>query len=479
MNIVWHIIRLRQACQGNSTQAEQRVLTVPRLPVSRLRSLLTSNFPEHTPHILEIDPTMSDIEELVETAGWDFVPFKYFPTLICPCWRAVITQSLDDGDHDEPFDVTAVPRPLAAEDAPSQQEVEAAIYGHSDDQPIDHIMQFKSLRASSVSFNRLQHMKETSDRKGAMRLLSSRHRLEIDDEYKLDPTDRDTVVASGPHYLDFVMYIGARRGLDAVLPNVEVDGSWFMEFDTSMTMRLWPQGKSSKLPFDAHGRLLYIGKVRQEQVWISMVPNEWLQPDHPFNATGNWPVLRSRTTAMESDHASMVLMFIAKTFSDRRLQDFHCHDEYPWPLTRQSVNESTEILWVFHLDAFRWYTLLRGVQRVQRFWRHAFRTNVEMREIMRSILFVSYGSILVAEWENVQGRRILGLWTYGTSTKTSMNIGTNGSTMHQTFGKETDSLQKTPQSQYQCDTDKTNRSLYPTLSQRSERAGRETMTILI
>ena len=252
--------------------------------------------------------------------------------------------SNDDGEHDEPFDATAVPRLFESDDSPSQRDVQYAMYGHGDGQQNDHVALFNTRRPSSLSFNELDYLRVQGQSKRAIRTLSGRHRLEIDEEYRIDHSDPNTVVASGPHFLDFVMYIGARRGMDAILPNIEVDQTWVMQLDLSTLHRLWPKSKTSRLPFDAHGRLLNIGRVGQEHVWVAMVPNEWLEEDHPSNGTGDWPVLPTRTTAMDTRHALMLIMFIAKMLADRRVQDFHCDPEYPDELTIRSVNDSSEIL---------------------------------------------------------------------------------------------------------------------------------------
>lgn len=260
------------------------------------------------------------------------------------CSSGAILTYEDDGDHNEPFDVTAVPERLSAVDAPTQQDVQKAMYGHGNASIHDHVEAFNTARPAKISFNQLNALRENGDQKRAMRCLSGRHRLEIDDEHRLDPTDPNMVVAAGPHFLDFIMYVGARPGLDAVLPNTEVDPAWNLELNMSMPHRLWPSSKTSKLPFNPNGRLLYIGQRGQEQVWLAMAANEWFEEDHPFNATGNWTTLPSQTTAMETKHSLMLTMFIAKTFSDRRLQDFHCQTVYPDVLTRESVNDSTELL---------------------------------------------------------------------------------------------------------------------------------------
>lgn len=250
----------------------------------------------------------------------------------------------DDGDHDEPFDVTAVPELLNADDAPSQYEVQHAMYGHGDGQPSDHLTMFNSRRPTTIRFNELQLCRQRNSTQHAISTLSGRHQLLIEDDHRVDHTDPNTVLATGPHFLDFVMYIGGHQGLDSLSPNVEVDQTWSFQLDFSMIRRLWPKGKSSTLPFDSHGRLMHIGKVHQEQVWLVMAPNEWLQEDPNFNATGNWPILPAQTTAMETQHSMMIMMFIAKMLADRRVQDIHCNPEYPGALTCQDVNDACELL---------------------------------------------------------------------------------------------------------------------------------------
>lgn len=156
--------------------------------------------------------------------------------------------------------------------------------------------------------------------------------------------DPDVSISTGPHYLDFVLYIGDGLGLDAVLPNTVTDHNWTLSVDLSKTQALWPDGKPTQLPYDTKGRMLHIGKRLDEYVWLSMVPNEWLVPDHPLNATGAWPRLDAPTSAMATKHALMLVMFIAEAFSTLRLRDFSCREKYPEPLTRAKVNSVTDIL---------------------------------------------------------------------------------------------------------------------------------------
>ncbi|KAG6369061.1 hypothetical protein JVT61DRAFT_1888 [Boletus reticuloceps] len=253
---------------------------------------------------------------------------------------------VDDGDHDVPYDATDVPRRLSANDAPNQHEIEAAVYNHGMDvNANEHITLFHNAAIKTIPFSALRRIWEQNNRKNALRLLSGRHRLEIDDHLTIDTATQNVIPTVGPHFLDFVMYIGDRRGLDAVLSNERADHTWRCHLNFGGIQRIWPDSKAAHLPFDHHGRMMCIGKRKEEQVWLAMVPNEWLVPDHPFNATGHWPRLATdSTSAMSTRHALMLVMFFAHIFHDMRLRDFTCRQEYPEPLSRRTVNEASDIL---------------------------------------------------------------------------------------------------------------------------------------
>ncbi|KAF8441791.1 hypothetical protein L210DRAFT_3645009 [Boletus edulis BED1] len=253
---------------------------------------------------------------------------------------------VDDGHHDVPYDATDVPIRLSANDAPRQQEIEAAVYAHGiDGNRDDHIALFHSAPIATTSFSSLRRIWERNDVKSALRLLSGRHRLEIDPHLTINTVDSNILPTVGPHFLDLVMYVGDRRGLDAVRPNDYVDHTWRCHLHFNGIQRLWSDSKPTRLPFDTHGRMMSIGTRKEEQIWIAMVPNEWLVPDHPFNATGIWPRLPDPTSAMSSKHALMLVMFFAHIFHAMRLNDFTCREQYPELLTRRTVNDATDIFY--------------------------------------------------------------------------------------------------------------------------------------
>ncbi|KAH0826434.1 hypothetical protein J3R83DRAFT_5416 [Lanmaoa asiatica] len=177
-----------------------------------------------------------------------------------------------------------------------------------------------------------------------MRLLSRHRCLDIEPHHRVNIEDLDVAIGVGPHYLNYTMYVSACLGLDALLPNIGLDHTWQLQLNFSMIQCLWPDSKATHLLFDNSGHMMYIGRRLQEYAWIAMVPNEWLVPDHPINATGAWPHLNAPTSAMTTKHALMLVMFMAHAFSTLRFQDFSCRVMYPEPLTCQKVNSVTNIL---------------------------------------------------------------------------------------------------------------------------------------
>ncbi|KAF8122098.1 hypothetical protein EV363DRAFT_1456829 [Boletus edulis] len=131
---------------------------------------------------------------------------------------------VDDGAHNVPYDATDVPLHLSANDAPLQREIEAAVYDHGiDENRDDQVALFYTTPIKSISFTRLQRLCQRNNVNGALCILSGRHRLEIDEALKVDTTQQNVVPAVGPHFLDLVMYVGDRRGLDATARRHDVE----------------------------------------------------------------------------------------------------------------------------------------------------------------------------------------------------------------------------------------------------------------
>ncbi|KAF8429373.1 hypothetical protein L210DRAFT_3652128 [Boletus edulis BED1] len=115
---------------------------------------------------------------------------------------------VDDGDHDVPYNATDVPIRLSADDAPRQRDIEAAVYDHGMDvNRATHVAMFFDAPISTTSFSTLRRLCERNDVNGALRLLSGRHRLELDPDLIIDNSLPRIIPSVGPHFLDFVIYM--------------------------------------------------------------------------------------------------------------------------------------------------------------------------------------------------------------------------------------------------------------------------------
>ncbi|KAI6008939.1 hypothetical protein BKA83DRAFT_4134020 [Pisolithus microcarpus] len=219
----------------------------------------------------------------------------------------------DEGDHDVPFNIAE-----------------------------DHVDKFKASAVKAVRLSTLRYMQENKRAMSAIGLLRRRHRLEVDQEYVVDVHGANMVARVAPHYLDFLLYVGSRRGMDAALPNVDVDHTWGAKLQLNLGHRQWPGSHGGALGFDPKGRMMFIGKRMQEQLWIAMLPNEYLSGREGRRVRE----MEGSTRAVSTMHKYMLIMFLAYVLDEMRHEDISCITPYPEPLTLESVKESTEVLYI-------------------------------------------------------------------------------------------------------------------------------------
>lgn len=164
----------------------------------------------------------------------------------------------------------------------------------------------------------------------------------VDQKFLLAKESPTIVPLVRRHYLDFLLYMGSRPGLDVFLPrrDVIVAHTWYVNWSLSQRFRLWPETLAD-LPFDPKGRMVNVGTRFQEDLWVAFVPRSLI--DDPDADLGPHS-LRSPTTALSPEHQNMFIMFCAYVFSSLMIQDIHCNNKYPDPLTTEAVARSTDIL---------------------------------------------------------------------------------------------------------------------------------------
>ncbi|KAI5996801.1 hypothetical protein EDC04DRAFT_2909763 [Pisolithus marmoratus] len=153
------------------------------------------------------------------------------------------------------------------------------------------------------------------------------------------------VARMGPHYLDYVLYVGSRRGMDAVIPRLEVDHHWNVKLQLNLSTQLWPDMQMRVLPFNPEGRMMALGTCMDEQLWLAMALNMYFKEGYGENREEVVvPVLESKTTALSMEHRYMMIMFITHVLDSMQHEDIHCTVEYPELLTLESIKALTEVL---------------------------------------------------------------------------------------------------------------------------------------
>lgn len=233
-------------------------------------------------------------------------------------------------------------------DAGQDDAIMRSVRTHRDNPDlVDIENDFLAKQVTDVTLTTLRQCYTQNSTLRAIRLLQQRRRLVINDEYLLHVQNERVVPSIQGHFIDYILCLGGRLGLDAVLPSstVAVDHTWHADITFLKLFKLWPD-TLTQLPFSTTGRMLYLGTRREEDIWIAFPPKSLL--DDP-NAPPEMAVLpsapaSSKSTALSTEHAHMLVLFFAHIFHQMRYQDIVCTQRYPEPVTRQSVRDSTDIL---------------------------------------------------------------------------------------------------------------------------------------
>ncbi|KAI6020605.1 hypothetical protein EDC04DRAFT_2901629 [Pisolithus marmoratus] len=228
---------------------------------------------------------------------------------------------VDEGAHDAPFDAAELPQQFDTPDGYGQHDVHMGLYDHDLALGQDHLAKFKASPVKHIPFSQLCALHDQKQPLTAIALLRRRHKVTLDDKYCLNVNSPNMVARVNPHYLDYIVKLQLHRA-----------------------NRLWPGSRLQALPFDPNGRMMFLGKRLDEELWLAMAPNAYFNVDDPENIPERLPTLEAKTSALSTTHMLMIIMFIAHVLDSMRHEDINCLDPYPEPLTRTTVKQSTEVL---------------------------------------------------------------------------------------------------------------------------------------
>lgn len=200
-------------------------------------------------------------------------------------------------------DISVVPEALVSDkdDRVNQSEVLDEIIGTCLQMEND----FDDMRVHKVKLSTLKDHYE-NDNVAAVALLSSRHRVHIDDDFRLRVGAGQIQMETKTTAIDYHLTVANCMGLSPLLPNTESDHRFEFEMDLKKPI-LDFKGKHAMLGFDPTGRMLYIGHCTNENVFLAMAPNEFLRGEVMPTRAGH----SSSSPTMSTRHYRQMVMMIA------------------------------------------------------------------------------------------------------------------------------------------------------------------------
>lgn len=146
--------------------------------------------------------------------------------------------------------------------------------------------------------------------------------------------------------MDYKFGLSAALGLDAGLPNLNIDEvrndpSWTFTFKPSC--RHWEyRGNREVIGFDPTGRMLYLGKTRTgEDLWLIVAPNECVGPEGEMQPVGK----AEAPARMDRPAMNVMWAFFLHLFAQMRYSDFvNIRGAYPDIQSERTLAKSTNIL---------------------------------------------------------------------------------------------------------------------------------------
>jgi hypothetical protein len=204
-----------------------------------------------------------------------------------------------------PAEAFQIPDDLVADpdDQVKQSEVLDQIIATTLDDPAN-IDMFNERRVFNLKLSHLRRLYENKD-PSAMELLSYRHKVIIDDDYRVETGKGQVMTNTDKTMIDYHLTVANCMGLSPLLPNAASMHRFSFDMNLKQPLREF-KGKHAMVGFDTKGRMLYIGHAMDEDVFLAMAPNEFLN-DH-YEACD--PGYSTGPSLMATRHYRQVVMMI-------------------------------------------------------------------------------------------------------------------------------------------------------------------------
>ena len=169
-----------------------------------------------------------------------------------------------------------------------------------------------------------------------------RRRVQIDvadEDCVSDTQDPNLLWHCNNYFLDYLLLVSNKVGLHAILPKVNNDSGYNFRLQLNQPYRGF-QTKHAKLGFDPKRRMLFIGFLGIENVWLAMVPRQALRHDAPDVPPGTC----SGPTQLLTKHYRAVLAWLSHVLDAAGIADVYLRQPYPDISSNIALEADTNLL---------------------------------------------------------------------------------------------------------------------------------------
>ena len=231
------------------------------------------------------------------------------------------------------MDISHIPLAMASDDGVEQEQVLRAI---ELSQSIQHGLerQFERQKIHSLPLATLKTWFDRGESLRVIQNLTQRCRLNIRRSIK-NYDDPNLSWFCNHHFIDYILLVSARMGLHAIIPNTRHQPDYSFKLRLDQPFRTF-HAKFAQLGFDPTRRMLYIGTVGNDQVWLAMAPNA-------LNDVHDDIAMSGTTTSLETHHYLAIVAWLAFVMSQRGIRNIYSMDDYP-VLTKDHLHHVTNLL---------------------------------------------------------------------------------------------------------------------------------------
>jgi hypothetical protein len=164
---------------------------------------------------------------------------------------------------------------------------------------------FNQKRVYNLKLSHLRRFYENRD-PNVLNLLQRRNRVVIDNNLLLTFGQGQILMNTKKTMLDYQLTVANCMGFATLLPNAANAHWFFFNMDLQKPYKEF-RGKHAMVGFDTKGRLLYLGRSKNEDVYLAMAPTEFLLanfvPCHAGYSTGS--------STMSQRHYRQIVMMLA------------------------------------------------------------------------------------------------------------------------------------------------------------------------